>query len=104
MVSHAAQSSPPLLQALARSGRSGVDLLIAFRAVSGFITGFAQAELAGPLSAARDPDPSAVTDRVAALPSESFGKLIEIARAATNSDPEDEFRSGLQIVLKGLQD
>ncbi|MGV9612594.1 hypothetical protein [Nocardia xishanensis] len=37
-----------LLQALADSGRSGLDLLVAFRAVSGFVTGFAQAELANP--------------------------------------------------------
>ncbi|WP_067833965.1 TetR/AcrR family transcriptional regulator C-terminal domain-containing protein [Nocardia lijiangensis] len=93
-----------LLQALARSGRSGADLLIAFRAVSGFITGFAQAELAGPLSLARDPDPTAITERVAALSPDRFAKLVEIARAATDSDPEEEFRSGLRIILKGLKE
>ncbi|OXM70150.1 hypothetical protein [Amycolatopsis sp. KNN50.9b] len=38
-----------LLRALARGGRSGRDLLVAFRVVSRF----AQAELAGPLSAVR---------------------------------------------------
>ncbi|WP_327111604.1 TetR/AcrR family transcriptional regulator C-terminal domain-containing protein [Nocardia sp. NBC_01730] len=90
-----------LLQALARSGRSGAELLIAFRAVSGFITGLAQAELAGPLSAAREPDPVTITERIAALPPDGFAKLIEIAHAATGSDPEDEFRSGLSIILTG---
>src|SRR4051812_9579495 len=39
-----------LLGALARSGRSGRRLLVAFRAVTAFVTGFAQVELAGPLS------------------------------------------------------
>ncbi|MEV0056844.1 TetR/AcrR family transcriptional regulator C-terminal domain-containing protein [Saccharopolyspora shandongensis] len=92
-----------LLQALARGGRSGAELLVAFRAVSGFITGFAQAELAGPLSAARDEDLSAITDRVGTLPSERFPKLIEIARAAAESEPEAEFRAGLQIILAGLK-
>ncbi|WP_281919214.1 TetR/AcrR family transcriptional regulator [Nocardia sputorum] len=92
-----------LLRALARSGRSGADLLIAFRVVTGFITGFAQAELAGPLSVARDPDPAAITDRVAALPPDRFAKLIEIARAAADSDPEEEFRTGLRIILDGLK-
>ncbi|MFD0361996.1 TetR/AcrR family transcriptional regulator C-terminal domain-containing protein [Nocardia sp. GCM10030253] len=93
-----------LLRALARSGRSGAELLIAFRVVSGFIAGFAQAELAGPLSAARNPDSATITDRVAALPSDNFAKLIEIAHAATGSDPEDEFRSGLHIILRGLKE
>src|SRR6185369_14214568 len=41
-----------LLAALARSGRTGHELLIAFRTVSAFVMGFAQAELAGPLAVA----------------------------------------------------
>ncbi|MGK8504766.1 TetR/AcrR family transcriptional regulator [Nocardia asiatica] len=92
-----------LLQALARGGRSGTELLVAFRTVSGFVTGFAQAELAGPLSAGRREDLSAITDRVAALPPGRFPKLIEIAQAAAGSDPEVEFRAGLRIILAGLE-
>jgi len=92
-----------LLRALARGGRSGAELLVAFRAVSGFITGFAQAELAGPLSVARDEDITTITDRVATLPSERFPKLIEIAHAAVTSDPEAEFRAGMRIILTGLK-
>ncbi|WP_454197476.1 TetR/AcrR family transcriptional regulator [Nocardia sp. Marseille-Q1738] len=91
-----------LLRALARSGRSGGELLIAFRAVSAFITGFAQAELTGPLSTERGEDLMSITDRIAALPSDRFAKLIEISRAVLDSDPEIEFRGGLGIVLAGL--
>ncbi|MGY1942973.1 TetR/AcrR family transcriptional regulator [Nocardia asiatica] len=92
-----------LLQALARGDRSGTELLVAFRTVSGFVTGFAQAELAGPLSAVRGEDLSAITDRVAALPPGRFPKLIEIAQAAAESNPEAEFRAGLRIILAGLE-
>ncbi|MEV4645790.1 TetR/AcrR family transcriptional regulator C-terminal domain-containing protein [Saccharopolyspora sp. NPDC049357] len=92
-----------LLRALARSGRSGAELLVAFRAVSGFVTGFAQAELAGPLSVARDEDLTTITDRVGALPSERFPKLIELAHAAVTSRPEVEFRAGMRIILTGLK-
>ena len=91
-----------LLRALARSGRSGTELLVAFRAVSGFITGYAQAELVGPLSTTPDEDLATITDRIAALPSEQFPRLIEIAHAATSSDPTAEFRAGLRIILTGL--
>jgi AcrR family transcriptional regulator len=91
-----------LLRALARSGRSGTELLVAFRAVSGFITGYAQAELVGPLSVARGEDLTTITDRIAALPSEQFPKLIEIAHASLSSDPAAEFRAGVRIILTGL--
>ncbi|MFI2476430.1 TetR/AcrR family transcriptional regulator C-terminal domain-containing protein [Nocardia xishanensis] len=92
-----------LLQALADSGRSGLDLLVAFRAVSGFVTGFAQAELANPLSAPARGDRAAATDRVVRLPADRFPRLIEIAHAAAAGDPETEFRDGLRIVLAGLR-
>ncbi|WP_327115813.1 TetR/AcrR family transcriptional regulator C-terminal domain-containing protein [Nocardia sp. NBC_01730] len=92
-----------LLQALARSGRSGTELLVAFRVVSGFITGYSQAELVGPLSVARDENLTTITDRIAALPSEQFPKLIEIALAAVSSDPAAEFRAGVRIILTGLR-
>ncbi|MGC4938964.1 TetR/AcrR family transcriptional regulator [Kribbella sp. DT2] len=91
-----------LLQAIALGGKSGAELLVAFRTLSGFITGFAQAELAGPLALARDEDATAATDRVAALPSEQFPRLTEIVHAAVTSNPETEFRAGLHIILKGL--
>nr|WP_237534426.1 TetR/AcrR family transcriptional regulator C-terminal domain-containing protein [Streptomyces sp. SID3343] len=91
-----------LLRALARSGRRGRDLLVAFRTVSGFLAGFAQAELAGPLSIAHGEDPEAITTRARALPPDRFPHLIEIATAAAESTPESEFHAGLDIILTGL--
>jgi hypothetical protein len=37
-----------LLEALALSGRRDTELLVAFRTVSGFVMGLAQAQLSGP--------------------------------------------------------
>jgi AcrR family transcriptional regulator len=88
-----------LLDALARSGRAGDTLLAAFRAVIGFVLGFAQAELAGPLA---DEPKEAVIARFRALPAFRYPRLIEIATAATTSDPEDEFRAGLELLITGL--
>jgi AcrR family transcriptional regulator len=86
-----------LLEALARSGRSGGDLLVAFRTVSGFVMGLAQAQLAGPASA-DNPDVA----RAQSLPGERYPRLIEIAKAATRIGPDREFRAGLDIVMAGL--
>lgn len=91
-----------LLAALARSGRSGHRLLIAFRTVSAFVMGFAQAELAGPLAVAAGEPPDAVIGRVRALPARRFARLVEIAGAATRSSAETEFRRGLDLLLAGL--
>lgn len=70
--------------------------------MTGFVNGFAQAELAGPLSRARGESADAVTDRVRSLPPERFPHLIEIAAAAATSTPEDEFRAVLDIIVNGL--
>ena len=88
-----------LLRALARSGRSGVDLLVAFRTVSGFVMGFAQAQLSDPLTTDEDqPDVA----RAQALPADRFPRLIEIAGAAAKLGADKEFRAGLDIVMAGL--
>ncbi|XVQ13780.1 TetR/AcrR family transcriptional regulator [Spirillospora sp. CA-255316] len=87
-----------LLAALAAGGRSGTDLLVAFRVVQGFIAGLAQAELSGPPGRGTE----AAAARVAALPEDRFPRLVEIARAAGTSDPESEFRAGMKIVIAGL--
>jgi AcrR family transcriptional regulator len=86
-----------LLEALAGSGRSGTDLLVAFRTVSGFVMGLVQAQLAG-APAIEHPDVA----RAQALPAERFPRLIEIAKAATRLGPDREFRAGLDIVMAGL--
>jgi AcrR family transcriptional regulator len=88
-----------LLRALARSGRSGVELLVAFRTVSGFVMGVAQAQLADPLQADEDRQDIA---RAQALPVDRFPHLIEIADAAARLGADREFRAGLDIVMAGL--
>jgi len=92
-----------LLGALRRGGFGGFGLLAAFRAVSGFVTGFAQAELAGPLSSTREDNSAAVLARVRALPMERYPGLREIAEAAaTTSSTTAEFTEALELVIAGL--
>lgn len=92
-----------LLQALAAGGRSGRELLIAFRTVSAFVMGFAQAELAGPLAAEAGEAADAVIGRVRALPAVRYPRLVEIATAAARSRAEREFREALDVVIAGLE-
>lgn len=94
--------SEALLGALARSGRSGRRLLVAFRAVTAIVMGFAQVELAGPLAVEAGEPAAEVIGRMRALPKSRFPRLIEIAKAATTSKAETEFRSGLDLLLAGL--
>ncbi|HEV7734362.1 MAG TPA: TetR/AcrR family transcriptional regulator C-terminal domain-containing protein [Candidatus Binatia bacterium] len=95
-------ASEAMLAALARSGRSGQSLLVAFRAVTALVMGFAQVELAGPLSISAGETPKAVIGRMRALPKEQYPRLIEIAGAALTSKAEREFRAGLDALLAGL--
>lgn len=91
-----------MLRALARSGRSGQPLLIAFRAVSALIMGLAQSELAGPLALRAAESAEATIARFRALPRERFPHLIEIANAAAASDAESEFHQSLDLLIEGL--
>ena len=85
-----------LLEALARSGRRDTELLVAFRTVSGFVMGLAQAQLSGPTADNAD------VARAEALPADRYPRLIEIAKAARGLGPDREFRAGLDIVMAGL--
>lgn len=85
-----------LLAALRRSGRSGLALLAAFRAVTGFVTGFAQARLA----AEGDADP--VLEHALALPPDHYPGLREIAEATVAATRDTEFTAALDVVLTGL--
>ncbi len=86
-----------LLDALAVGGRSGPALLAAFRAVHGYIFGFA---LIRGTKAAGGAD--ATADRVQALPASQFPRLVEVARASAALQLDAEFAAGLEIVLAGL--
>ena len=94
--------SEALLQALARSGRRGQDLLVAFRSVQALTMGFVQVELAGALSRAAGERPQTVIKRFRSLPAERYPHLIEIATAAVRSKGEDELRAGLDLLLASL--
>lgn len=85
-----------LLEALARGGRRDTELLVAFRTVSGFVMGLAQAQLSGPTADNAD------VARAQALPADRYPRLIEIAKAARGLGPDREFRAGLDIVMAGL--
>lgn len=87
-----------LLEVLARSGRSGRDLLIAFRAVSAFITGSAQAHMAQAPDLGGDP----TIAEVQALAHGLFPRLVEMAKVAERIDTDEEFKAGLDILLAGL--
>ncbi|RQO56197.1 TetR family transcriptional regulator [Variovorax sp. KBW07] len=97
------EAAEAMLQALARSGRSGQALLVAFRAVSALVMGVAQADLAGPLTLQAGESATDTIARFQALPSERFPLLIEIATAATRSDAESEFRASLALLVAGLR-
>jgi AcrR family transcriptional regulator len=94
-------ASEALLAALARSGLEGQGLLNGFRAVTAFVSGFAQAELASPLAGADDQPPELI-QRVRNLGSARYPHLTRIAGTAATSDPQDEFSAGLRALLSGL--
>ena len=91
-----------LLDALARSGRSGQDLLVAFRAVTTLATAFAQTEIGSALSTGAS-SPDRVIDFFTSLDGQHYRRLVEIAEAAATSDPESEFLRSLDALLAGLE-
>ncbi|MFE7122992.1 TetR/AcrR family transcriptional regulator [Streptomyces sp. NPDC057617] len=88
-----------LAAALARSGRTGFDLLVAFRAVMGFVMGIAQSELAGPLTP--ESDPKGEADRVRTVASDANPTLAALATTA-GADAHREFEEGLTLILASL--
>jgi len=92
-----------LLTALARSGRKGQALLVAFRAVTALIMGTVQADLAGPLNLQAGESATDTIARFRSLPPERFAHLIEIAEAATASCAQAEFQDGLELLIAGLR-
>lgn len=90
-----------LLDALARAGLAGRDLLSAFRAVTTLATAFALTELAGPLSD-RGGGRDATIERFRSLPPDRYRLLVQIATAASQSDPAEELHRGLEALLDGL--
>ena len=88
-----------LAAALARGGLAGVDLFVAFRTVSAFVMGIAQAELAGRLS--HEDDPGSAAQRVEALAGDALPTLAELAPVGAAFTGQ-EFQRGLEVILNGL--
>jgi AcrR family transcriptional regulator len=91
-----------MLRALARSGRSGTELLQAFRAVSALVMGMAQNQLAGPMALQAGESAEITIARFRALPADRYPHLIEIASSAARSTPESEFRAALKLLIGGF--
>lgn len=91
-----------LLAALDRGGFTGMMLLRAYRTLFGFLIGFAQADLAGPVSSGRPAWLPDVSAGVLALPEAAFPHLRACATAAQTSSSDVEFGYGLDAVLHGL--
>ena len=84
-----------MLTVLTDAGLTGKRRVIAFRAVLGYVFGALQVAHFGPLSGPG-------TAALAELPPEEFPLLSETAAQARGIPPEEEFRKGFEIVLRGL--
>jgi AcrR family transcriptional regulator len=91
-----------LLEALARAGFTGLELLRAYRTLFAFLVGFAQADLAGPVSSGQPATLDEVAAGVLRLPEQSFPRLRACALTAETSSSDAEFSYGLAAVLRGL--
>lgn len=91
-----------MLEALARSGRSGRELLVAFRLVVGFIIGFAQGEAGARAFSPAGGTADEVIERGRTLPAERYPRVVEIATASARGDRAEEFRAGLDLLVAGL--
>lgn len=85
-----------LLGVLSEAGFKGAARVFAFRSLLSYFAGALQTEHLGPLSGPG-------TAALAELPREAFPLLGETARDAQRIDPEDEFRSGLAFLIRGLE-
>lgn len=93
-----------LVEALARGGLEGADLLAAFRAVLGLVMGSAQAELAGPLAGPdRDSEQVAVASQIGRLAGVEHPRLAALAVTSQQSSAAEDFGRALDMLLAGVQ-
>jgi AcrR family transcriptional regulator len=84
-----------MLGALTEGGFDGTERVIAFRTLLSYVFGAVQVEHHGPLSGTG-------TAALADLPTDRFPLLAATAATARQVGPDDEFRRGLALVLRGL--
>jgi AcrR family transcriptional regulator len=81
-----------LIAALTRAGLDDRDRLSAFHALLGFVTGAAQADLAGPLVAAR----------IGSVAGPDFPNVEALSEVAKRTTVEEDFDRGLRMLLDGI--
>jgi AcrR family transcriptional regulator len=81
-----------LIAALNRAGLSDRDRLAAFHAVLCFVTGAAQADLAGPPVAAR----------IGAVAGADYPNVESLSKIAVRTSVEEDFDRGLRMLLDGI--
>ena len=81
-----------LIAALNRAGLDDRDRLAAFHALLGFVTGAAQADLAGPLVAAR----------IGAVAGSEYPHVEALSEVAVRTSVEEDFDRGLRMLLDGI--
>jgi AcrR family transcriptional regulator len=81
-----------LIAALTRAGLDDRDRLSAFHALLGFVTGAAQADLAGPLVAAR----------IGSVAGSDFPNVEALSEVAKRTTVEEDFDRGLRMLLDGI--
>lgn len=81
-----------LISALGRASLDDRDRLAAFHALLGFVTGSAQADLAGPLVAAR----------IGSIAGDDYPNVEALSRVAADTTVEDDFDRGLRMLIDGI--
>ncbi len=84
------------LRALTEGGFAGEQRVIALRTLVSYLNGALQAQHLGPLDGPG-------TNAMAELPRNEYPLLSATARVAKRLGPDKEFRSGIAIVLHGLE-
>ena len=93
---HSLRWGESMLGVLAEAGFQDIERAVAFRALLSYLFGALQVQSHGPLGGAG-------TAVLAELPLDRFPNLARTAQAARGIDPDDEFRAGLEILLRGLE-
>lgn len=89
------QLGEALLEALTEAGFAGRRRAVALRALLGYTIGALQFQHLGPLAGPG-------TQQIAKLPEAQYPLLAETARSAQQLSAEEEFRGGLDLLLRGL--
>jgi AcrR family transcriptional regulator len=89
------QLGEALLDALSEAGFTGKKRVVALRALLSYTIGALQFQHLGPLAGPG-------TEEIAQLPDADFPLLAETARNAKRVSSVEEFRGGLEILLRGL--